>query len=393
MGSPRRVSARCFFWAGNSWGYQVFWRVGTPRAYPYRSSYLGNLDILFKIFIFALNIKVVAMKIVIDCDIPYIRGVFEPFAEVVYLSGDAVTAQDVLDADALIVRTRTRCNRALLEGSSVRIVATATIGTDHIDLDWSASAGIKVASAAGCNARGVLQWVSAALVWVCRNLGMVPAATTLGVVGVGHVGSLVAEYAESWGFRVLRCDPPRKEREGGDFRTLDEVLAQSDIVTLHTPFTREGAYPTANLINAEAIKLMPRGAVLFNSSRGGVVDEQALLLSEHPFALDTWVGEPEIDPDVLASALLATPHIAGYSRQGKATATSMACRAVAEVLGLDIHLDLPVPPTKVRPISWSELCDTIDNYFDIEAQSKALKTTPAEFEKMRNRYDYRQEFF
>lgn len=333
------------------------------------------------------------MKIVIDCDIPYVRGAFEPFAEVVYLPGDAVRADDVRDADALIVRTRTRCNRELLEGSSVRIVATATIGTDHIDLDWCASAGIKVASAIGCNARGVLQWVSAALVWCSRHFDIVPSSATLGVVGVGHVGSLVADYAESWGFRVLRCDPPRQEREGGDFVTLDEVLSESNIVTLHVPFTRLGAHPTANLIDAKAIEQMRCGSILFNSSRGGVVDEQALLCSGHPFALDVWAGEPAIDSSVLASSLLATPHIAGYSRQGKATATRMACEAVAEELGLDLVFDSPIPPTNVRPISWSELCATIDSYFDIEKQSNALKTSPENFERMRNCYDYRQEFF
>ena len=333
------------------------------------------------------------MKIVIDCDIPYIRGVFEPYAEVAYIAGSDITADDVRDADALIVRTRTRCDAALLAGSSVRIVSTATIGTDHIALDWCAEAGIRVASAAGCNARGVLQWVAAALVHLCCKLGRTPEELTLGVVGVGHVGSLVAHYAERWGFDVLRCDPPRQEVEGGDFVTLDEVLTHSDIITLHTPFTRTGGHPTAGMIDAEAIARMRPEAVLLNSARGGIVDERALLASKHIFALDTWVGEPNLDAEVLAAAELSTPHIAGYSRQGKATATRMACEAVAVALDLPAVFNSPVPPTDVRDISWDELCAIVSRYFDIDAESRALKDEPRLFEQMRNHYAYRQEFF
>ncbi len=333
------------------------------------------------------------MKVVIDSDIPYIRGVFEPYAEVVYIAGSDIAPDDVRDVDALIVRTRTRCDKALLEGSSVRVVATATIGTDHIALDWCARAGIRVASAAGCNARGVLQWVSAALVHVCRRLERRPEELTLGVVGVGHVGSLVAEYAEQWGFGVLRCDPPRKEAEGGDFVGLDEVLSEADIITLHTPLVRTGRYPTAGMIDATAIARMRPEAVLFNSARGGIVDEGALLASSHIFALDTWVGEPNLAPEVLAAAELSTPHIAGYSRQGKATATRMACEAVAQELGLPVVFQSPVPPTEIRHISWQELCATITRYFDIEAESQALKQAPHAFEQMRNNYAYRTEFF
>lgn len=332
------------------------------------------------------------MKIVIDSDIPYIRGVWEPFAEVAYLPGDAISAADVKDADALIVRTRTRCNKALLEGSCVKVVATATIGTDHIDLEWCAANGVRVESAAGCNARGVLQWVSAVLAVLCRERE--PQTLTLGVVGVGHVGSLVADYAQSWGFRVLRCDPPRSRAEGPEgFTSFDEVLSQSDILTLHVPFTREGSDPTANLINSAAIELLQPDTLVLNSSRGGVVDEQALLASGHRFALDTWMNEPDIDSRVLERALLATPHIAGYSRQGKATATRMACEAVARVLGVEVEFRSPVEPTIPWAISWQEMCTRMGEYFDIEAQSQALKASPHKFEQMRNNYNYRQEFF
>ncbi|MDE5962658.1 MAG: 4-phosphoerythronate dehydrogenase, partial [Alistipes sp.] len=159
------------------------------------------------------------MKIVIDRAIPFLHGVLEPWAETVYCSGNAIDSDTVHDADALVVRTRTRCNEQLLDGSQVRFIATATIGFDHIDTAWCTARGIEVATAAGCNARGVLQWVAAALVWLSRRQGWRPADRTLGVVGVGHVGSLVAEYAAAWGFRVLCCDPPREAREHLGFIT------------------------------------------------------------------------------------------------------------------------------------------------------------------------------
>lgn len=334
------------------------------------------------------------MKIVIDRDIPYIKGAFEPTCEVVYEAGDAITREMVADADALIVRTRTRCDRELLEGSSVKVISTATIGTDHIDLEWCKGAGIEVCSAAGCNARGVLQWVSAALVKVCRHLGRTPESLTLGVVGVGHVGSLVVEYARSWGFEVLCCDPPRARREGEEcFVSIEEIARRADIITLHVPFTREGSDPTAGLVSGSIVDMMRPEVVVLNSSRGGVIDEQALLTSGHTLCIDTWMGEPEIDDRVLAAALLATPHIAGYSREGKAMATRMASEAVAQRLNLSIEFSSPLPTSVPRAITWNELCESINSYFDIEAETAWLKLHPESFEQLRNNYPYRAEFF
>ncbi|MBD9138481.1 MAG: 4-phosphoerythronate dehydrogenase, partial [Alistipes shahii] len=175
------------------------------------------------------------MKIIADSAIPFLRGVLEPFAEVEYLPGTAISAAAVHDADALVIRTRTRCDEKLLAGSRVKLIATATIGFDHIDTAWCAAHGIEVTTAAGCNARGVLQWVGAALVHLSRTQGWQPAERTLGIVGVGHVGSLVKAYAEGWGFRVVCCDPPREERERCGFRPLEEVAREADILTFHTP--------------------------------------------------------------------------------------------------------------------------------------------------------------
>ena len=186
------------------------------------------------------------MKIIADCAIPFLEDVLTPFAEVVRIAGKAITAADVRDADALIVRTRTRCDARLLAGSRVRMIATATIGFDHIDLGWCAAHGIRVTTAAGCNARGVLQWIGAALVHLARVQGWQPDDRTLGIVGVGHVGSLVKESCRGLlGLRVLCCDPPREERERLGFLPLEEVAAQADLLTFHTPSTKRPAtWPT-----------------------------------------------------------------------------------------------------------------------------------------------------
>ena len=175
------------------------------------------------------------MKIVADSAIPFLQGVLEPWAEVRYLPGSRIAAEDVRDADALIIRTRTRCDGRLLAGSRVRLIATATIGFDHIDTAWCAAHGIRVATAAGCNARGVLQWAGAVLAHLARTQGWKPAQRTLGIVGVGHVGSLIREYAGLWGFRVVCCDPPREEREHCGFLPLEEVAREADLLTFHTP--------------------------------------------------------------------------------------------------------------------------------------------------------------
>ncbi len=332
------------------------------------------------------------MKIVVDKDIPFLEEVLEPFAEVVRLPGGAIGPGDVRDADALLVRTRTRCDAALLEGSRVRFVGTATIGFDHIDTAWCASRGIVVATAAGCNSRGVLQWVAAALAWLaCR-----PADTTLGVVGVGNVGSLVADYAAAWGFRVMRSDPPRARAEGlgpaEGFYPLWTLAAECDIITFHVPLTLTGPDATCHIVNREFMSTIRPGVVIINSSRGAVIDPA---VATHNFIIDTWNNEPDIDREALMRALLATPHIAGYTLQGKAMATSMIVGALAREFGLPLAGWYPAGVSRSQPraITWDEMCRLMPSYFDIAAESAALKAAPERFEQMRNGYDYRTEFF
>ncbi len=330
------------------------------------------------------------MKVIADKAIPFLQGVLEPFAEMRYLDGSKISPGDLADADALVIRTRTRCDEALLGGSPLKMIATATIGFDHIDLDYCRRRGIGVATAAGCNARGVLQWVAAALVRLAQEQGWHPAERTLGIVGVGHVGSLVSRYAAAWGFRVLCCDPPREEREHLGFLPLETLLREADILTLHTPLDDS----TRHLADDRFFAVMKPGALLFNSSRGGVVDTRALLDSGRGCVLDVWEHEPDLDRTLLDRALLATPHIAGYSLQGKANATALAVRALARRFGWPLAEWYPdVAPSSPREIGWEELTATIGRYFDIAAESARLKAAPEAFERIRDSYDYRREYF
>lgn len=331
------------------------------------------------------------MKVVVDSAIPYLRGVLEPYFEVVYRAGETFAASDVADADALIVRTRTKCNANLLQGSRVRLIATATIGFDHIDMDYCQKQGIRVVTAQGCNAAGVLQWVAAAMALLAQKDGWSPAQKTLGIVGVGNVGSLVEKYARRWGFNVLCCDPPRQQREGGDFVGFEELLRRSDIVTLHTPLDKT----TFHMMDSATIAMMSHNGVIINASRGEVADTQALLEASQTLILDVWEREPAIDAQLLEKALVATPHIAGYSAQGKANASSMVVRAIAEEFNLPIEGWYPaeVEPVERQPIEWEQMCRTIGSYCDLKSQSEYLKSNSREFESIRNNYDYRQEYF
>lgn len=331
------------------------------------------------------------MKVIVDSAIPFIRGVFEPWAEVVYCGGSAITNEVVRDADALIVRTRTQCNRKLLDGSRVKFIATATIGRDHIDEKYCEEVGIAVVSAVGCNARGVLQWVAAALKYLLVAEGGSPEDYTLGVVGVGNVGSLVAQYARHWGFKVLECDPPRQEREGGDFVLIDEIARRADIITLHTPLNES----THHLVDARLLNMMRSNAVIINASRGAVVDNAAIARSSHRYMFDVWENEPILDGTVLANAVLATPHIAGYSLQGKANATAMVVNAVASHFGLPLSAWYPadITPSTPKLISWEQMCATIDDNYSILNDTAKLKSSPDDFESLRNSYNYREEYF
>ena len=342
-------------------------------------------------------------KIIIDKDIPYIRGVFEQFTSVEYLKGDEISPKDIENTLVLIVRTRTKCNAKLLENSGVKLIVTATIGTDHIDQEWCEMSGICVRSAQGCNSRGVLQWVSASLVLMCEKLGWKPADKTIGVVGVGHVGSLVAEFAETWGFNVLKCDPPRAEAErlsaSDGFVEFETILKNCDIITFHTPLKRDAKYPTFHMLNVNNVGQLSKDTVVLNSSRGEVIETQALLAHigrGGRCCVDTWESEPNISIELLNVVDVATPHIAGYSKQGKATATAISVKAVAEYMTLPIKewfpSDVQKNRAKTHPI-WSDVSSSIIKYCDLVGETETLRSNSDRFEELRATYNYREEYF
>lgn len=314
--------------------------------------------------------------LIADRDIPFLEGVLDDWFDVCRLPGREIGPGDVRDASALLVRTRTRCNASLLEGSAVRLVATATIGTDHIDMRYCAKHGITVASAPGCNAAAVAQYVGAAL----HALSLDRQDATLGVIGVGHVGSLVAEDGRRAGMRVLLSDPPREAAEGpAGFTPLPELLAASDVVTLHIPLWPENR----DFADAAFFSQMRPGASFFNASRGEVVDEDALLAARprlDKLVLDVWKNEPAINRALLAAADIATPHIAGYSIQGKINGTQAIVRAVGETFGID-----PLRQFSVMGVPLPQ------EPYDIFRDDAALRRDPSAFESLRSHYAYRND--
>jgi erythronate-4-phosphate dehydrogenase len=314
--------------------------------------------------------------LVVDRDIPFLEGVADPWFEVRALPGKAISPADVRDAAALLVRTRTRCDAALLDGSAARLVATATIGTDHIDLDYCDSHGITVASAPGCNAAAVAQYVRVAL----HTLGLDRPGATLGVIGVGHVGTLVAEAGRRLGMRVLLNDPPREAAEGpAGFTPLPDLLAQADVVTLHIPLWPENR----DFADAAFFAAMKPGASFINASRGEVVDEAALLAARpklDKLVIDVWKNEPDINRALLATADIATPHIAGYSIQGKMNGTTAVVRALGEAFDID----------ELKSFTVSGFTLPQDPY-DILQDDAKLRNHPELFEQLRSVYAYRND--
>ena len=336
------------------------------------------------------------MKIVADDNIPYLKGRFENLAEVVYCDQFGFTPELVKDADALIIRTRTPIGEDLLKESAVRLVATATIGTDQIDTEWCRNNGITVRNAPGCNAPGVAQYVWSALL----RLGFKPETDTLGIVGCGNVGSVVRSWGKELGCRILVNDPPREDREklagiesgGIEYRPLDRLLSESDAVTLHTPLTRTGDRPTFHLIGRSELATIGDGKIFINAARGPVTDFKALKdeLTEGRLraVIDTWEGEPAIDPEILDMVEYGTFHIAGYSRQGKERATRMAREAVEEEIGVTVDTSRLAGPYEGTP---GLTPSRITGCYDPAVDTAALRSAPEAFDKLRADYDYRDE--
>ena len=286
------------------------------------------------------------MKIVIDDKIPYIRDAVAAITDdAVYMDGSAIKADDVRDADAMIVRTRTRCDERLLGGSRVRFVGTATIGYDHLDTAWLDRAGICWTNCPGCNASSVAQYLRSVLILLARFHGVNLVGTTIGIVGCGHVGTLVCDVALSFGMRVLVCDPPVG---ASGYVSLETIEREADIITFHVPLTRDGAYPTYHLADEAFFSRLVRRPFIINTSRGAVVDNGALLRAiddgiVRQAIVDTWEREPHVDLRLLDRVYIGTPHIAGYSADGKANADNMVLDALCRFFGV------AAPPVVLPP--------------------------------------------
>lgn len=338
------------------------------------------------------------MKIVVDDKIPFIREAIDEIAdEAVYMRGSAISPSDVRDADALVIRTRTRCTEELLAGSRVSFIATATIGYDHMDVDYLDRAGIEWISCPGCNAGSVAQYVQSVLVLLKREKKLKLREMTIGIVGCGHVGSKVWKIAEAEGMRVLLCDPPQQDAGAyGPFVNMDDIKEKCDVITFHVPLTWKGAYPTYHLADEDFFDGLERRPVIINTSRGGVVDNQAL---KHAIiynkvsdaVIDTWEREPLIDLELLDKVWIGTPHIAGYSADGKANADNMVieglCRHFKKTNWWHIE-----PPSLPRNFIPTEDKDTLSlRLYNPMNDCKKLRLHPEDFEEIRGNYPLRRE--
>ncbi len=355
------------------------------------------------------------MRIIADENIPYVAEAFAAFGQVSTHPAAALKPELARQADLLLVRSVTRVDEGLLGDASVRFVGTATIGTDHVDEAFLARRNITFASAPGSNATSVSEWLTAALLAQAADDGLDLAGLTLGVIGVGNVGRRVAAKGRALGLRVLLNDPPRARAEGAaEFVELDRLLAESDLLTVHVPLIREGPDRTEGLADAGFFARLKPGARFFNSSRGRVVDEAALREARQSgrlaaYVLDVWRGEPEISAETLQLARLATPHIAGYSFDGKVAGTVMLRQAAARVCGLnpawDVSPLLPAPETpRLAPASTGRreaiLDAAVRQIYDLRADDRRLRAglglprteLGALFTRLRKEYPRRREF-
>lgn len=344
------------------------------------------------------------MKIVIDDKIPFVRGVFEKVGcEVLYLPGEQTTPQDVKNASALMTRTRTICDEKLLKNSTVKIIATATIGYDHIDTDFCAQNHIAWTNAAGCNASGVEQYVGCALATLAKKYQFKLAGKTLGVVGMGHTGSRVAALGKILGMNVLVCDPPRaKKNPDFYFDSFDYLTTFSDIISFHVPLTFSGECPTFHQANQRFFDRLKKGTSLINASRGEVVETNALIKAINQdiirgCVLDVWENEPHISRDLVQCVDIATPHIAGYSAEGKRNGTQMAIRSISQHLhlGLELYEVEPLPLVSSIITQGATHEERMRHFmlstYDIMQDDAQLRAHIEHFEQLRGAYHFRRD--
>nr|WP_289712265.1 4-phosphoerythronate dehydrogenase PdxB [Citrobacter amalonaticus] len=349
------------------------------------------------------------VKILVDENMPYARELFSRLGEVKAVPGRPIPVAELDDADALMVRSVTKVNASLLEGKAIKFVGTATAGTDHVDEEWLKQAGIGFSAAPGCNAIAVVEYVFSALLMLAERDGFALRDRTVGIVGVGNVGGRLQARLEALGIRTLLCDPPRADRgDEGDFRSLDALVQEADILTFHTPLFKEGPYKTLHLADDALISRLKPGSILINACRGAVVDNAALLArlnagQDLSVVLDVWEGEPDLNVDLLNTIDIGTAHIAGYTLEGKARGTTQVFEAWSAFIGREQHIALdtllPAPEfgriTLHGPLDQPTLKRLVHLVYDVRRDDAPLRNVagiPGEFDKLRKNYLERREW-
>jgi len=349
------------------------------------------------------------VKILVDENMPYARELFSRLGDVKAVPGRPIPVAELIDADALMVRSVTKVNEALLAGKPVKFVGTATAGTDHVDDVWLKQAGIGFSAAPGCNAIAVVEYVFSALLMLAERDGFALRDRTVGIIGVGNVGGRLQKRLEALGIRTLLCDPPRADRgDEGEFHALDELVAQCDVLTFHTPLFKEGPYKTLHMADEALLRALKPGTILINACRGPVVDNAALLKclqagQDLSVVLDVWEPEPDLNVELLAKVDIGTAHIAGYTLEGKARGTTQVFEAYSAFIGnaQQVALDtlLPTPEfgrlTLHGPFDELTLKRLVHLVYDVRRDDALLRKVagmPGEFDKLRKHYHERREW-
>lgn len=349
------------------------------------------------------------MKILVDENMPYARELFSRLGEVRAVPGRPIPTDALTDADALMVRSVTKVNEALLGDKAIKFVGTATAGTDHVDQPWLAQAGIGFSAAPGCNAIAVVEYVFSALLMLAERDGFALADRTVGIVGVGNVGGRLQKRLEALGIKTLLCDPPRADNgDEGDFRSLDDLVAEADVITFHTPLYKEGQYKSLHLADETLIRSLKPGTILINACRGPVVDNTALLKCLEAgqalsVVLDVWEPEPDLNLALLDKVDLGTSHIAGYTLEGKARGTTQVFEAYSQFIGQpqEVALSTLLPAPEFGRISLHGSLDQptlkrlVHLVYDVRRDDAPLRKVagiPGEFDKLRKNYLERREW-
>lgn len=349
------------------------------------------------------------MKILVDENMPYAHELFSRLGNVKAVPGRPIPVNELDDADALMVRSVTKVNESLLAGKAIKFVGTATAGTDHVDDKWLTQAGIGFSAAPGCNAIAVVEYVFSSLLMLAERDGFMLKDRTVGIVGVGNVGGRLQKRLEALGIRTLLCDPPRKDNgDDGDFRSLDELVEQCDVLTFHTPLFKEGPYKSLHLADDALIRRLKPGTILINACRGPVVDNAALLTclnegQDLSVVLDVWEPEPDLNVELLNKVDVGTAHIAGYTLEGKARGTTQVFEAYSAFIGhpQQVALDTLLPAPEIGritlhgPLDQATLKRLVHLVYDVRRDDALLRKVagiPGEFDKLRKNYVERREW-